>query len=81
MSLTFTLNGTTVDASDADPNATLLGWLRAQGLTGTKEGCAEGECGACAVVMVAEGPDGQARYRPVNSCLLFARLMRWPKRS
>jgi len=70
-SLRFTLNGRPIDATGADPNQTLLLWLRERGLTGTKEGCAEGECGACAVVLVREGVDGDTRYVPVNSCLLL----------
>lgn len=70
-SLRFTLNGHDVDASGADPNQTLLSWLREQGLTGTKEGCSEGECGACAVLLVAGGDPGHARYVPVNSCLFL----------
>lgn len=46
----------------------MLDFLRDRGLVGTKEGCAEGECGACAVVLVR--PDGdRSRYVPVNSCL------------
>ncbi|MFO0403052.1 MAG: xanthine dehydrogenase small subunit [Alphaproteobacteria bacterium] len=67
MSITFTLNGT-VQALPAEtpPAMTLLDWLRAAGLTGTKEGCAEGDCGACTVVI--EAPDG-ARA-PVNACLM-----------
>ncbi len=69
--LRFTLNGAPVSADGADPNTTLLGWLRARGLTGSKEGCAEGECGACAVLFVREGPDGQTRYTPVNGCLVL----------
>ena len=60
---TFTLNGTAVCA-DAPPTTTLLDWLRGQGLTGTKEGCAEGDCGACTVVL----EEGERR-RPVNACL------------
>ncbi len=61
--LALTLNGAAV-APDAPPTTTLLDWLRAQGLTGTKEGCAEGDCGACTVVI----EDG-ARRLPVNACL------------
>lgn len=69
--LRFQLNGRPIEARDVDPSTTLLAWLRQQGLTGTKEGCAEGECGACAVVIVRPGPNGKARYEPVNSCLLL----------
>ncbi len=69
--LRFKLNGHDVDATGADPNTTLLAWLRQRGMTGTKEGCAEGECGACAVVLLRSDADGRARYEPVNSCLLL----------
>jgi xanthine dehydrogenase small subunit len=67
MSITFTLNGALRRLpADTPPAMTLLDWLRAAGLTGTKEGCAEGDCGACTVVI--EAPDG-ARA-PVNACLM-----------
>jgi hypothetical protein len=48
--LRFYLNGTKVTLDTADPEVTLLEYLRGIGLTGTKLGCAEGGCGACTVV-------------------------------
>jgi xanthine dehydrogenase/oxidase len=48
--LCFYLNGTKVTLDTADPEVTLLEYLRGIGLTGTKLGCAEGGCGACTVV-------------------------------
>lgn len=67
--ISFILNGTPVSA-DA-PSTTLLDFLRLQkGLTGTKEGCNEGDCGAC-TVMVAALEDGELVHRAVNSCILM----------
>ncbi len=68
--LSFVLNGLTVCASGLAPQTTLLDFLRSEGLTGAKEGCAEGECGACTVLLVAEHPSGSA-FHPINSCLMF----------
>jgi xanthine dehydrogenase small subunit len=68
---TFRLNGRTVPLAATDPNVTLLQHVRAQGLTATKEGCAEGDCGACTVAVLEPGADGRPRYRAVNSCLLL----------
>jgi xanthine dehydrogenase small subunit len=66
--VTLVLNGRTVEAP-ASTRATLLDYLRSQGLTGAKEGCAEGGCGACTVAMVGNGADGPT-WRAINSCLL-----------
>lgn len=50
---------------------TVLDYLRGtERLTGTKEGCAEGDCGACTIVMAKPGADG-TRYEAVNSCLML----------
>nr|WP_318152890.1 FAD binding domain-containing protein [Microbacterium helvum] len=57
------------------PHATALDWLRAAGFTGAKEGCAEGECGACAVLLATEGPDGRTAWTPVNACLVPAHAL------
>lgn len=70
-SIHFELDGERVCAEGVDPNTTLLHWLRAHKKTGTKEGCAEGECGACAVAWRANGPEGNARWEVVNSCLVL----------
>ncbi|HEY0284775.1 MAG TPA: FAD binding domain-containing protein [Vicinamibacterales bacterium] len=78
ISLDFTLNGKSVRVENAPAQMTLLEFIRGHGLTGAKEGCAEGECGACAVALVEadssmslEAGEGRSCYRVVNSCLMF----------
>jgi xanthine dehydrogenase small subunit len=72
----FIRRGEIVSLSNVPPERTLLELLREDlGATGTKEGCAEGDCGACTVVLgeLAPGPAGQGlRYRAINSCIRLA---------
>jgi xanthine dehydrogenase small subunit len=57
---------------DGPPHTNALDFLRGQGLTAAKEGCAEGECGACAVMIARPDETGGTRWTSINSCLLPA---------
>ncbi|AGB74105.1 MULTISPECIES: xanthine dehydrogenase small subunit [Rhizobium] len=70
--LRFILNGEDVVLSDVAPDQTLLDWLRlCRSLKGTKEGCAEGDCGACTVLVGRLTPAGGLVYEGVNACIRF----------
>ena len=70
VTLTLTVNGDRVQLKNASPTMTLLEYLRSSGRVGTKEGCGDGDCGACTVAIVAEGADGKPHYQAMNSCLI-----------
>ena len=68
MNMSFLLNGKSVSVAPKTGSETLLDYLRLQAdLCGTKEGCNEGDCGACTVIVT--GRDGVPR--PMNACILF----------
>lgn len=68
----FIRRGEVVSVSNVPPSRTLLELLREDlACTGTKEGCGEGDCGACTVVL-GEAEGGQVKYRAINSCIRLA---------
>ncbi|MFG3154971.1 xanthine dehydrogenase small subunit [Streptomyces sp. NPDC048219] len=66
----ITVNGKSTPISPAAPQTTVLDFLRDRGLTGTKEGCAEGECGACSVLVARPGVNKPTDWVAVNACLV-----------
>ena len=77
MTVSFVLDREIIRLDDVDPTATLLDWLRCTArLTGTKEGCAEGDCGACTVLVGEPRGDGETLdWRALNACILFLPML------
>jgi xanthine dehydrogenase small subunit len=72
----FLLNGEVVEARGVDPTRTLLEHLRGDlRRTGTKEGCAEGDCGSCTVLVGELDEQGGTAWRAVNSCIQFVPML------
>ena len=68
--LSLTLNGDRISLQNVSPSITLLQYLQQTRRTGTKEGCGDGDCGACTVAIVGRDPAGNPSYQAVNSCLI-----------
>ncbi|GAB2706341.1 xanthine dehydrogenase small subunit [Nocardia thraciensis] len=66
----ITVNGKVAPISPAAPHTTVLDFLRERGLTGSKEGCAEGECGACSVLVARPGVRQPTDWVAINACLV-----------
>ena len=64
------VNGRRHPLHGVSTHTTALDWLRGIGLTGCKEGCAEGECGACAVLLAMPDDHGGTQWTAVNACLV-----------
>ena len=70
MNTKIKVNAREIPIDGVPVHTTVLDWLRDRGLTGAKEGCAEGECGACSVLVARPGIDSPTEWTAVNACLL-----------
>ncbi len=72
MTIRCVVNGQAAELTDVPVCVTALDWLRGLGLTGAKEGCAEGECGACSVLLARPGVSTATEWVAINACLIPA---------
>jgi xanthine dehydrogenase small subunit len=64
------VNGQWLPLDGVTAHLTALDWLRSRGLTGSKEGCAEGECGACSILVTRPGLEAGTEWTALNACLV-----------
>ena len=71
----FLYNEKILELNNPDPNQTILNYIRTElKKTGTKEGCAEGGCGACTIV-IGELNNNDLQYKAVNACIAFLPIL------
>ncbi len=64
------INGKIINIKNISPIITLLEYLRQKEYVGTKEGCGDGDCGACTVALIGVDTEGKPHYQAMNSCLI-----------
>lgn len=66
----ITINGRKISVNGVSPTITLLQYLKQKDYVGTKEGCSDGDCGACTIVVISKDKTGAPQYQAMNSCII-----------